>query len=410
MLFKLFTQVPESNTSDFYERARYALTWRLCLSFCIVIGAITVTMFVLDDPFKWHYFAVWCVTFFSIIEHYRSKAYKLTSKIIAFGASAVIISSIAMVPNAFHIMEMLWFLVIGLFTFFTLGRWWGFGFIILNASVYLIYFNTTFADNISNPENMSDIMPFIISIEYVFALILISYIMFQFYEVNNYAEKNRKLAFSELKKEKELVDKQNAEKTVLLQEIHHRVKNNLQVIISLLRIQSQELKSDEAKKTFNEAINRIMTMSLIHQKMYEKDSLSNIDLKDYVDSLVQEITKSYSSREIQIVTDIHLPNLGPKSIVSIALLLNELITNSIKHAFEERGKIRIAIGPDEKDNNYFYLHYADDGKWKEPQEEGSFGLQLIQVFTEQMDGTMERTIKDDGTYYKIHLNKLIGSN
>lgn len=410
MLFKLFTQVPESNTSDFYERARFAMTWRLCLSFCIVIGAITITTFIINDPFAFYYLAVWCITFIGIIQIYRSKEYKLISILISIGASIIIIFSISKVPNALHVMEILWLIVIGLFAFFTLGIWWGSAFMLLNAVVYIIYFNTTFLSNISNPENMSAVMPFIMSIEYAFAIILMAYIMFQFYEVNNYAEKNRKLAFMELKKEKELVDKQNAEKTVLLQEIHHRVKNNLQVIISLLRIQSQELKSDEAKKTFNEAINRIMTMSLIHQKMYEKDSLSNIDLKDYVDSLVQEISKSYTSKEIEIVTAINIPNLGPKSIVSIALLLNELITNSIKHAFEERGKIKIAIGPDEKDNNYFYLHYADDGKWKEPQEEGSFGLQLIQVFTEQMDGIMERTINDDGTYYKIHLNKLIGSN
>ena len=104
------------------------------------------------------------------------------------------------------------------------------------------------------------------SVEFVFAMVLIGFIVKQFIHVNEYAENMRSNAFEALKSEKIVVEKQHVEKTVLLQEIYHRVKNNLQVIISLLGIQSQELKSEEARKSFNEAISRVMTMSLIHQK------------------------------------------------------------------------------------------------------------------------------------------------
>lgn len=409
-MLKLFLKVPKTESTEFLERARYALTWRLCISFSIVISVITAITFFTNDPFFPYYLIVLSITLIGVVQMYLSKKYKLFSIIISLGATATIVSSIVFVPYAIHIMEMMWMVVLSLFTFFTLGRIWGSFLMLANAVIYVTYFNTTFYDNLSNLENMNNVMRIIMSVEFGFAMFLMSYIMFQFYEVNNYAEKNRKRAFRELQKEKELVDKQNAEKTVLLQEIHHRVKNNLQVIISLLRVQSLELKSEEAKKTFNEAINRIMTMSLIHQKMYEKESLSNIDLKDYVDSLVKEITKSYTSKEIEVDTNIQLPNLGPKSIVTIALLLNELITNSIKHAFDEKGKIVIVITPVEDNVEYFFLEYFDNGSWKEPANESSFGLQLIEVFVEQLEGTIERIITDEGTTYRMRLNKLIGSN
>lgn len=409
-MLKYLLKVPKSNNTDFHERARFALTWRLCLAFCIVIGIITIITFVSNDPFFIHYLAVWTTTMIGIVYMFKSKEYKVVSIFISLCATLAIISSILFVPQALHVIEILWMIVLSLFAFFTLGRVWGLFYMCVNAFIYVTYFNTTFYPNIQNLENMTDVMKIIMSIEFAFALALMSYIMFQFYEVNSYAEKRLSSAFKELKKEKELVDRQNAEKTVLLQEIHHRVKNNLQVIISLLRIQSLELKSEEAKKTFNEAINRIMTMSLIHQKMYEMDSLSNIDLNDYIDSLVSEITKSYSSKDINVKTDIQLPNLGPKSIVTIALLLNELITNSIKHAFENNGEIFIKIYPVENANDVFNLVYSDNGAWKEPVNKNSFGLQLIEIFVEQLEGEIERDSTELGTTYTMKLNKLIGSN
>lgn len=408
-MLRILQFVPQTNYESFYDRARFALTWRLCISFCIVIGIITIISFLWESPFFYHYLAVWTSTFLGVLYIYIKKTHQLVSIFIALCGTVAIISSIIYVPDVVHIIEVLWMIVLSLFAFFTLGRAWGTFFMIANAIIFVFYFNTTFYPNIKSLSNMTDVVKIIMSVELVFTLLLMTYIMFQFYEVNNYAEKKLSIAFTDLRKEKEIVDKQNAEKTVLLQEIHHRVKNNLQIIISLLRIQSLELKSDEAKKSFNEAINRIMTMSLIHQKMYEKDSLSNIDLKDYIDSLVGEITKSYTSKKVDVQTDIHLPNLGPKSIVTIALLLNELITNSIKHAFEDNGRIHIEISLVDDNQDVFNLVYSDSGKWKKPENENTFGLQLIDVFVEQLEGDMERVSEENGTIYRMRLNKLIGT-
>jgi two-component sensor histidine kinase len=409
-MFNILLQVPQSNSTDFHDRARFALTWRLCLSFCLVIGIITVISLFSGSPFLFHYLVVWSTTFLGVLYMYFTKTYKLVSIFITISATLVILSSILLVENVVHIVEVLWMIVLSLYAFFTLGRLWGVFFTSATAGIYIFYFNTTFFSNIAELSNMNGMDRTFMSVEFVFALILISYIMFQFYEVNSYAEQKLSVAFKDLQNEKSIVDKQNAEKTILLQEIHHRVKNNLQVIISLLRIQSMELKSEEAKKTFNEAINRIMTMSLIHQKMYEKDSLSNIDLNDYIDSLVSEITSTYTFKKVDVHTDIKLPNLGPKSIVTIALLLNELITNSIKHAFKDNGQIKIEISPIKDSNDMFNLIYSDTGKWKEPQKDNTFGLQLIDVFVEQLEGEVERVSSEKGTKYIMRLNKLIGAN
>ena len=405
MLAKIL-YVPKIETEDYFEKARFALAWRIGLSFSIVTFIIGMVTFFSSDPFFLHYLAVFITVTLSNIYMFVTKKYKLVSAILTILVTLIIVSSLFTIKDAAHVIEMLWLIVITLFSYFTLGRWWGLFYTLVSIVVYIIYFNTLFPENIASLANMKPLMWKIISVEFTFAMVLVSYIISQFFAVNKIAEKNRLKAFNELKKEKELVEKQNQEKTYLLQEIHHRVKNNLQIIISLLRIQSGELKSKEAKKSFNEAVNRIMTMSLVHQKMYEKDSLSNIDFKDYLNSLISEIKKSYASKNVIVNTDIQMLTMNPKSIVTVALLINELLTNSIKHAFQEKGEVFIKAYNVENKDNVFILEYKDNGSWKVPKGEKSFGLQLIDTFVEQLDGSFERNTSDKGTSYTFTFAKL----
>jgi two-component sensor histidine kinase len=235
------------------------------------------------------------------------------------------------------------------------------------------------------------------TIEFIFAMFLIGYVMYQFGIVNAYAREKSEKAFLELKTEKKIVERQNQEKTVLLQEIHHRVKNNLQVIISLLRIQSNELKSKETIQSFDDAISRIMTMSLIHQKMYQKDSLVDINIADYLNTLMQDLINTNSTTE-KVNYKIHstMESVGAKSIVPLGLIINELVSNSLKHAFSNKGKIGLNIEPIEESK--MKLTYFDNGIWKE-NNKSSFGLQLIDVFTDQLDGHFQRESNSKGTTY-----------
>lgn len=397
--------VPKTPEKDFYQRAKFALTWRICMVFFTILSVITVTTYVTEDAFFFHYLFVTSVNFISLLYIWLYKKYKAVAILITVSCTLASISSIIFVPNVPHIIEALWLIVIALFSFFTLGRLGGSIFIFINIVLYVFYFNTSFFENIENVDGMGESMRVIMSVEFTLALILIGYISLQFFEVNSYAERERKLAFEALRTEKEIINKQNEEKTVLLQEIHHRVKNNLQVIISLLRIQSDKLKSKEAIQSFNEAVNRILSMALIHQKMYEKDSLAKIDLEDYLSSLIDDIIKSYNTYSTtNLKLSIKLDYLGPNSIVPFALIINELVSNSLKHAFKNKpGEIKITVKQVKDD--IFELHYFDNGKWKEAAED-SFGLQLINIFTDQLEGSYSLKKTKEGTKYIFTLKNI----
>lgn len=399
-----FFKLPEIASDDFFHKARFALTWRICWMFILLFSIISLITYYLQSTFFPHYLAVLVINIISVLHMYYTKRHGKAAIGVSVISVVLIIFSIVDVKNALHIIQMLWMLVIVLFAFFTLGKRWGFFYLLMNCIIYVTYFNTRLFLNIRDLSVMTETIKVIMSIEFCFSMFLIGYILQQFYAVTYHARLQSQEALVQLEKEKEVINNQNKEKTVLLQEIHHRVKNNLQVIISLLRLQSGELKSEEAKNSFNEAINRIMSMSLIHQKMYEKESLASIPLEDYVHTLAKSIIQTTATKgDISLKLDIQLNAVGSKTIVPLALLINELISNSIKHAFEENGEISIAIQPEENGN--FIFEYRDDGKWKEPTST-NFGLQLLDIFSEQLEGGYEREITNDGTKYRFRLKNI----
>jgi two-component sensor histidine kinase len=397
--------VPKTEHGDFYDKARYALTWRLSVMFSTVIGIITVLTFIVNDRFYPYYFGVLTLVVLSMAYMYKTRTYKLVSYAISIGSTLVLVFSVVFIKDALHTIESLWMLVIVLFAYFTLGKTWGVVFLTANAFLYFFYFNFLFENTKELRLNLTSLHVLIMSVEFVFSMFLIAFIMFQFSLVHSYAEKHKKKAFEALKNEKRVVEEQNREKTVLLQEIHHRVKNNLQVIISLLRIQSNELKKPELRESFDEAISRIMAMSLIHKKMYEKESLVNIDIDDYLNTLIEDIiSTNVTSNRISHVINADLEKIGSKTIVPLALIINELVSNSMKHAFKGKGEIILTLKHLEGD--YFEMIYSDNGKWKVSSNENSFGLQLIDVFTDQLEGSFEREIDQEGTHYKFQLKSV----
>lgn len=193
------------------------------------------------------------------------------------------------------------------------------------------------------------------------------------------------------------VNKKSEERKVLLQEIHHRVKNNLQIIISLLRLQ-KENSDNKLQEKLDEAINRVSAISLVHEKIYHSDNLAKINMNDYVHNLANDIITSFTINNkpsLSVQTNFH--DLDVKSLVPMALILNELITNSLKHGLKdfENGKIEINIFVH---NNKISMSYSDNGKWIENSSKASFGISLIETFTEQLDGSFSRTVENGTTY------------
>ncbi len=182
------------------------------------------------------------------------------------------------------------------------------------------------------------------------------------------------------------LSKANAEKSTLLNEIHHRVKNNLQVISSLLSLQSQYVKDETAISALKEGQSRVDSMALIHQNLYREDSITGINMKNYIPLLANNIFNSYNTRgeEIKIESEIEDIILDVSTVIPIGLVLNELITNSLKHAFKniEKGIIRIYL---KEDKGTLLINVKDNGQGFRLGNEG-FGMKLIKSFTRKLEG------------------------
>ncbi|MEH2264488.1 PAS domain S-box protein [Nostoc sp.] len=202
-----------------------------------------------------------------------------------------------------------------------------------------------------------------------------------------------------------------AEKEVLLKEVHHRVKNNLQIVSSLLQLQSQTLKDPEVIKVLRESQNRIESISLIHKNLYTSANIGQIDVGDYIHNLAASLLISYQiwPEKIVLETDIDSVSLNVDQAIACGLVINELISNALKHAFpnQQAGKISIAL---RNIGNNIEMTIRDNGiglpdnlDWTNTD---SLGLSLVyDLVTEQLEGdiTLER---NRGTVFKIQFTQL----
>ncbi len=211
--------------------------------------------------------------------------------------------------------------------------------------------------------------------------------------------KNIYLQSRRIEKQKDRIEKSLREKDFLLKEIHHRVKNNLQVISSLLKLQSREITDKSAQLALDEGRNRVRSMALIHQNLYQKDNLTGIKMRDYIKQLAQELIDTYriDITKVNLNLDIDDINLDVDSAIPIGLIINELMTNSMKYAFSNnsRGEISIALS---QESGVLLLQVGDDGKGFDPNQNSSntFGQRLISAFAERLRADYSLTT-DDGT-------------
>jgi two-component sensor histidine kinase len=200
-----------------------------------------------------------------------------------------------------------------------------------------------------------------------------------------------------------------AEKELLLREIYHRVKNNFQIIASLLNLQSQNVSDPQALEVFRESRDRIRTMSLIHERLYRTESLSGIDFGDYAHSLAIELYHSYGAdpSKILLKVDAKKVTLGLDSAIPCGLIVNELVSNCLKYAFpkdwEKKGRIEIVLRQSAKGT--VKLTVADDGKGLpedlDIRRTKSLGLHLVAMLAEQQLHGKLRVERGNGTRYTI---------
>ncbi len=218
-------------------------------------------------------------------------------------------------------------------------------------------------------------------------------------------QSHRSKEITERKQAEERLKASLQEKEVLIQEIHHRVKNNLQVISSLLKLQSRYAKDEDTLTIFQESQNRIQAMSAIHEILYQSNNLASIPSKEYIETLVKNLSVSYGLRSEEIALTIDVQNIPLRidDAISCGLIINELISNSIKHAFPERkeGTIEITL---KLLNKTVQLVVEDNGigipENLNIANSKSMGLRLIHFMVEELQGTLllDRT---RGTQFQI---------
>ena len=194
------------------------------------------------------------------------------------------------------------------------------------------------------------------------------------------------------------------EKTVLLQEIHHRVKNNLQVVYSLLDLQAKGIADPATRIKFEESRNRVMSMALIHEKLYQAQDYSSIDVKEYLRSFVVDLAETYNRPEVDLRVEMEPLSLDVTVAIPCGLIVNELVSNSFKYAFPagRKGVIRLGIARDSAGQNV--LTVADDGIGFPPEVDFrhtlTLGLQFVTVLAGQLRGTIA-LVPGEGTKFTI---------
>lgn len=218
------------------------------------------------------------------------------------------------------------------------------------------------------------------------------------------------LDITEQKSAEEKLKSSIRDKDLLLREIHHRVKNNLQIISSLLNLQSRYIQDEDALDVFTESQNRVKSMAIIHEKLYKSKTMSKIDFEEYITDLTDSLFYSYhvNPTKVVLVKNIDRIFFDVDTAIPCGLIVNELITNCLKHAFPGDGKGTITIELLKSGEDYL-LNVADTGVGFPDeidfQNTESLGLQLVNNLVNQLDGTIELD-RSNGTRFKILFKEL----
>jgi len=212
--------------------------------------------------------------------------------------------------------------------------------------------------------------------------------------------------YRKIKKKNAIIQEADNEKSILLQEIHHRVKNNLQVISSLLALQGKYVKDDHALDALKQGQDRVQSMALIHQDLYQSDNLKGVNAQDYFEQVVDNLFDSYniSEEDIELELDVTPIMLDVDTMIPLGLVINELVSNSLKHAFSNKnnGVIKVKL---KEESGVLNLEVSDNGVGINSLDEiegKSFGYELVKAFAKKLkaDITIEH---DNGFSMKLNI-------
>jgi len=196
--------------------------------------------------------------------------------------------------------------------------------------------------------------------------------------------------------EKKRSDQLLLDKELLLREIHHRVKNNLEVVSSLLALQSAQIDDPNTREAMQEGQNRVHSIGIVHQKLYQGENLGAIEMKDYFINLGESILDSFGAdKRVQIECAMDALNIDIDTAVPLGLIVNELLTNTLKYAFPDGRDGKVQIKLEKRTDGILQLQVSDNGVGKNGLTQGTgFGGQLVELLTKQLGGSMREEVNN----------------
>lgn len=390
--------------AEYHERIKYNLVRNILYAFSIVmlmLGIFNLTSNKMDGLPNLFAAAV-CIS--GIILLHKSNNYKLVALFIS--ATSLIIVGIAFfISNGSNLLTPYWMLVNVIFSFYMIGKIVGSFVLVIHFITYFIYQKYFYDTNVVLFSSFKTIDYVTYLLEFSAIGFSIIYLLVIFSKAASLSEKDFKKINNHLTKQNVVISKQNTEMELMLKEIHHRVKNNMQIISSLLRLEANRA-TEKSGAFYQEAIDRISAMALVHEKMYKTGALSKFDLEKYIESLVKNLISNYSTEQKPGYTiEVSMESLQSKSIVPFALLLNELLLNSLKHAFSNQNNPHIYISVSKNPSlhkDLFDLKYSDNGSWNK-NAEPSFGSEIIEAMVAQLEGEIAFETGENGTEYSFTL-------
>lgn len=218
---------------------------------------------------------------------------------------------------------------------------------------------------------------------------------------------------ADLAEKNKLISKALAEKDILLREIHHRVKNNLQMISALLYLHGKSVDDSSAQEALMESQNRVQSMAMIHQNLYQDENLLGVSIKDYLDKLLNHLISSYNIEKdrITILKKIDIPQMDVDTVIPLALIINELISNALKYAFRDgrHGEIKVSL---QQTDGLINLEVSDNGmglpEHFSVESSSNFGLKLINILCDRLGATWTAH-SEKGTRIVIHIPQKIAA-
>lgn len=392
----------------YFEELRVRLAFRTSVMCLFVFSILSYTCYFESmESFSMMAAALAISATCMILMKVSRKNYLLVFHIYSIGAYIIVAFALMFYQGRMHLVDMLWLMTVVFVAFFTLGRRLGYILLLLSVGIIGVFIFLHLNDQLLVVHALTMYQKISLLIEVMAAFSLNFYLFYLFLELNRFSERKLLEFYDQVKDQNTKILIQNEEKTMLVREIHHRVKNNLQIVVSLLRMQSQEVDNHEFRMLFQESINRIMAMSLIHQKLYQNDNLSQIRIGDYLDELIHEIMNlSFKEQAVEYEIKTEVGKIGLKTLIPIGLLVNELVSNSLKHAFNDTADAVIHIEIQREGENHLRITYFDNGVWKPQVGSSSFGLVLIDTLIEQLDGSKEVLKEANGTTYTIVVQNL----